>query len=300
MYAGNFTAAAETAESLLLVSPDYYPAYLPVAMSHALRRQYRAALSTYERMGEQGEDAAHNAVLGRTDLALARGNHFEAAGLARTTIAESGNSGNTKILFRQRYWLAKALLAGGEVEAARLSIEVLNHTDRPVSEMMMLGEIYASLGQLDKTERVIETLSNDLNSLALAYATALRAQLALSNSQLAEAAALLQNSKVDLWLNHLLLGQVYLAANRPVEAMDEFETCWERRGEATAVFLDDVPTYHRIVEVLYWQGRTQQAMGVNTTAERFYRDYLAARDQAADEFFTNDARTRLEDLRKRN
>ena len=39
------------------------------------------------------------------------------------------------------------------------------------------------------------------------------------------------------------LGEAYLAAGYPAEAKSEFEATVKRRGEASALFLDDTPTY---------------------------------------------------------
>jgi hypothetical protein len=47
----------------------------------------------------------------------------------------------------------------------------------------------------------------------------------------------------DLWLVRYTLGEAYLAAGYPAEAKSEFEACVKRRGEVTALFLDDTPTF---------------------------------------------------------
>ena len=48
--------------------------------------------------------------------------------------------------------------------------------------------------------------------------------------------------RADLWLVRFTTGVAYSGFNHHVEA-DELEGCTKRIGEATAVFLDDVPTF---------------------------------------------------------
>jgi len=50
------------------------------------------------------------------------------------------------------------------------------------------------------------------------------------------------------------MGQAYLALEAYPEASSEFDVCLKRRGEATSVFLDDVPSYHHLPPVYYYQG----------------------------------------------
>jgi eukaryotic-like serine/threonine-protein kinase len=56
------------------------------------------------------------------------------------------------------------------------------------------------------------------------------------------------------------MGRAYLDAGAFTEASSEFDVCLKRRGEATSVFLDDVPRYHVLPA---YQGRARE--GLNTT-----------------------------------
>ena len=49
--------------------------------------------------------------------------------------------------------------------------------------------------------------------------------------------------RADLWLVRFTTGVAYERFNHHVEATSELEACTKRIGEATAVFLDDVPTF---------------------------------------------------------
>ena len=48
----------------------------------------------------------------------------------------------------------------------------------------------------------------------------------------------------------------------------------------TTLFLDDKPSYWRLAELPYWQGRTLQAVGIDDAARERYEEYLARRDMS--------------------
>ena len=95
----------------------------------------------------------------------------------------------------------------------------------------------------------------------------------------------------DLWRIRLELGRTYLDAGYFPEAFDAFQQCFERRGEATAMFLDDTPTYRYLAELPYWTARAQAELGMHDAAVANYENYLALRPQGG--AFVDDARGRL-------
>ena len=70
----------------------------------------------------------------------------------------------------------------------------------------------------------------------------------------------------DHWLIRFYLGRAYLAAGSAVEAIDEFELLTQRRGEASSLFLDDLPTWRYLATLPYWQGRAHDEMGMAAAA----------------------------------
>jgi tetratricopeptide (TPR) repeat protein len=99
----------------------------------------------------------------------------------------------------------------------------------------------------------------------------------------------------DLWQVHYLLGVAYVEAGRFPEAIAEFDVCVKRRGEATAIFLDDVPTVRYLAPLPYWQGRAQEGLGLTAPASASYKQYLELRP-TADDPLTKDAKARLSKL----
>ena len=78
------------------------------------------------------------------------------------------------------------------------------------------------------------------------------------------------------------------------EALAEFDRCAKRRGEATALFLDDVPTLRYLVRLYYWHGRAQEAIGMKGAATENYKAYLAIRSAATKDPLAIDAQQRVQ------
>ena len=99
----------------------------------------------------------------------------------------------------------------------------------------------------------------------------------------------------DLWLVRYVSGLAYFQAGDFPAAISEFVKCQERRGEATAIFLDDLPTYHSMATVPYWLGRAREAGKLDPSKQ--YEEFLAIRGGAAQDPLVIDAKRRL-DARK--
>jgi eukaryotic-like serine/threonine-protein kinase len=94
------------------------------------------------------------------------------------------------------------------------------------------------------------------------------------------------------WLGHFYLGKAYLQNGSFTEADSEFELCLKRRGEASAVFLDDVPTFRLVPAVYYFLARAQEGLKSPSAAET-YRTFLKMQPSGTGELIA-DARRRLE------
>jgi hypothetical protein len=96
----------------------------------------------------------------------------------------------------------------------------------------------------------------------------------------------------DTWLGHFDLGRAYLDGGFFTEASSEFDVCLKRRGEATSVFLDDVPSYHWLPPVYYYQGRARQGLNSPGAAES-YKTFLAIKEKGAGDPLVADAQRRI-------
>jgi tetratricopeptide (TPR) repeat protein len=79
---------------------------------------------------------------------------------------------------------------------------------------------------------------------------------------------------LDTWLGHYLAGRAYLEAGMLVEAQSEFDKCLTRRGEASALYLDDVPTFRVLPPLFYYIAKTQEATK-NPSASASFEKFLA-------------------------
>jgi tetratricopeptide (TPR) repeat protein len=97
----------------------------------------------------------------------------------------------------------------------------------------------------------------------------------------------------DTWLGRLELGRAYVEAGAYTEAYSELESALKRRGEATAVFLDDIPTYRYFPAVYYYLGRSQEGLNSPAAAES-YQTFLDIKENSDQDPLVTDARKRLE------
>jgi len=98
---------------------------------------------------------------------------------------------------------------------------------------------------------------------------------------------------LDLWRIRYELGRTYLEAGYFAEAFDELDACRVRRGEAVALFLDDMPTYRYLADLNYWLARAQDGLGMAAEASESYEAFLDLRPEGGP--LADDARARRGD-----
>ena len=76
------------------------------------------------------------------------------------------------------------------------------------------------------------------------------------------------------------------------EADSEFDRCIKRRGEALALFLDEVPTYGYFPPVYYYLGRVREGLKDPGFAES-YKTYTSIRGAAGEDPLLADVRRRI-------
>ncbi len=105
-------------------------------------------------------------------------------------------------------------------------------------------------------------LSSELQTEPQAYGKLIEGEIALNNGDSHSAVQLFTqaNSLLDTWIGRFDLGRAYLEAGAFTEADSEFDRCIKRRGEALALFLDEVPTYGYFPPVYYYQGRVREGL----------------------------------------
>ena len=88
------------------------------------------------------------------------------------------------------------------------------------------------------------------------------------------------------------MGRAYLDAGAFTEASSEFDLCLKRRGEATSVFLDDVPSYQVLPPFITIKAARAKVLNSPGAAES-YKTFLAIKQNGAGDPLVADAQRRL-------
>jgi tetratricopeptide (TPR) repeat protein len=296
MYAGDFDTAAAEATKVLELDETAYRSYLPIAIAALAKSDFEGARTAYETMGKTGAPGASLANLGLADLALYRGRSRDAVLLLTAGIAVDEKHGNTGGMAAKYTALAEAHLAEGRpgpaVQAARRAIKLLGQTSASVPAARVL----IAAGKPEDARALAAALAEDLQPELRAYAKLLEGELALRDRRLVTASeAFLAGQKLaDLWWARLGLGVAYVGADHAAEALGELELCQRRRGETTAILLDDLPSIRYLAPLSYWLARAQEGVGQRASALENYKAYLALRADAPKDPLAADARRRVE------
>src|SRR6185295_2608657 len=125
------------------------------------------------------------------------------------------------------------------------------------------ADAYLQAGQEAKARELARELGARLEPEVRSYAKLIEGEALRLRNKLPEALQVFQEAHklFDTWLVRLYLGRTYLDAGAFAEAHSEFVQCLKRRGEVTAFFFDEIPTYRYLPAVHYYQGRAQEGLG---------------------------------------
>ncbi|HEX7286113.1 MAG TPA: protein kinase [Candidatus Angelobacter sp.] len=293
IYAGDYTAGAKEAQAVLQQNPGYANALSALAIAQTGTGDVTAASATYQKLQSLSQRGASMATIGEADLALYQGRDAEAIALLEKGIAadvaakDAGGAGAKSIA------LGYAYLAKGEKGKATAAADQAIKLDPEESVLMAAGDVYIVAGEIAKAGKLVKLLSSHIEPEPQIYSQLLQGSIALKQGQIKDAIQAFEKAQKvsNTWLGHFYLGKAYLQNGSFTEADSEFELCLKRRGEASAVFLDDVPTFRLVPPVYYYLGRAQEGLKSAAAAET-YRTFLKMQPGASSELVT-DARRRL-------
>ncbi len=294
LYAGDFATAAREAQAALDLSPEYEKAYVARALAELGQGQAAQATQTYRKLQVTTAHGASQAATGLADLALFQGRLDEARTLLGRAIAGDVATNNLAGAADKRATLAATELALGHAAAALASAGQAAAASKDVSVVFRSARVFLEAGQEARARPLISVLAARPEPDAQAYAKLLEGEGLLKRGRPREALQLLQQGQklADTWLGRFDLGRAYLEAAAFTEAAAEFEACLKRHGEAAAVFLDDVPSFHFFPPVYYYLGRAQEGLNNPAAADSFLA-FLALKDKDSAEPLVADARRRL-------
>jgi tetratricopeptide (TPR) repeat protein len=294
MYASDFKAAAEQSRKDIQIDPALMKAYLPLAIAAIAGGDSTAARDAYGRMAKVGASGASLSSLGLADLAMYEGRFADAEATARAAIAEDEKNKNTAGSAAKYIVLSEAYLAQGKtaqaVDAARRVLKTMGRN--PVT--VLAAQLLVRTGKDADVKPLATEMSKQLQPETRAYGKIIEGEIALRQGRTIDAveAFLAAQKLTDLWLARLDLGIAYVQAEHYAEGLAELDRCLKRQGEATAIFLDDRPSFRYLAALPYWLARAQEGVGSPAAAGN-YKKYLALRGAAARDPLAADARKRL-------
>jgi tetratricopeptide (TPR) repeat protein len=292
MYAGDFAAAEQQGRDALAIDESRAYGWLPIAMSAMSKNDFGTAIAAYGSMAETGGRGASMANLGIADISMFQGEFDQAVARLTEGIEADIASGNQRGTASKYLALAEAQVASVNADAARQAIADALAIRSGTEQQVAAALLYVELGQLDDVRAIADSLREKLQPQNRAYGNMLLGVIDSIEGRHADALDKLSSASqlADFWLVRMQLGKAYFRAGSFAEALDEFTACEARRGEASAVFLDDLPSWRYLGALPYWRGRAQQEVGMLHAATQSYTEFLNYRKD--DSPMVTDARAR--------
>jgi eukaryotic-like serine/threonine-protein kinase len=294
MYNGDFANAAKEAREVLQHDPKSVSALGALAMGQLGQGKVEEAIATYEKMQPISVRGASSSATGLADVALYEGRLKDAKEILEGGITSDQINKNAEANAIKLSYLASLYLMKGENQRAAEAAKKAVSLSREPSILYGAGSVEAALGHSSNVATLASELSAQLSPDAQAYGKLLQAETELKGGDGKGALNSIHEAqqKADSWLVHFDLGRAYLAMGAFVEASSEFDVCRKRRGEAAAVFLDDVPSYHVYPPVLYYQGVAQEGLK-SAAASDYFKQFLDIKAKGSGDLMIADARRHI-------
>jgi tetratricopeptide (TPR) repeat protein len=293
MYAGDFETAVAEAHELLESEPGYFKAWLPIAVSALSDNDIESAIQAYESMADTGEQGDATATLGLADTAIYSGDFQLARELAGAGVEQDLADGNSYVAAARYMTIADAYGAEGKSELAAGAADKALAVSNDEPWVIAAALTYLSAGRVEQAQSIADGLANQLQPQSRAYGMMIKGLIASQGGRHVEAIETMTEAiaLADLWLLRFSLGKAYLAAGYYAEAIGEFMMCKDRHGEATSLFLDDLPTYRYMVPLTYWLGVAQYFFFNDSAATENFQTFISLRPEGG--ALTEDAMQRL-------
>jgi tetratricopeptide (TPR) repeat protein len=271
MYGGKFDEAIAEQRKVIELQPGFLSGYTGLALAQQAAGKRDDALATWAALRAVSAEGASTADEGLADLAVAEGRLSEARAILEPAIQADLARGDKDAAARKLGMLGEVELALGKAPKAVAAAEKALQASQ--SDIVTLGaaRVLAEAGQEKRALALADELDRRLSADARMYADLVRGVAALRRKAGPEAVEHFKAAAkhVDGWLLHLALGRAYLEAGAAAQAVDELEKAEARRGEATDVFLDIVPTWRLYPPMLYHLGRAKEQLRNPSSADSF-------------------------------
>lgn len=290
-YAGDFQTAAKEAAATLQLAPAFAFGFLAQAFASLGQDELDQSAEAYRSIAKIRPSMA---AAGLADLAIYQGRYGEAVKILDKGAADDIEARNPDTAADKFSALAHVQVLRGQKAAALAALSRALDLSNAVKTRFLAAREYVALGQAAKARQLAAGLSSELQIEPQAYGKLIEGEIALKNGDGRAAAKSFSeaNAMLDTWIGRFDLGTAYLELGAFTEADSEFDRCLKRRGEAMALFLDEVPTYGYFPPVYYYQGRVREGLK-NSGFAGSYKTYLSIRGQAGEDPLLADARRRL-------
>jgi tetratricopeptide (TPR) repeat protein len=289
MYAGAYDETVREAAEVLKQDPQFPKALVATAVANLATGKRQEAMDAYRRLNGSTPLGQTLGVIGLADIALYEGRAKDAAELMESTL-----EGKLPLGARRQVVLAESLLASGK-KAAALAM-ARKAAEASASHQVRVSTALVAIAAGDEllADAAVKLLDAKLTDEMTAYARLLEAEKLRQTGKPQDAVRKAQESvkTMKLWLGHYTLGRAYLDAKAFPEAQEVFDNCLSRGGEATAIFMDDLPSLRYLGPVNYYAGIA--AAGIGGGGKEPLEKFLAIRQGAdAGDPLLADARKRL-------
>ena len=294
LYAGDFEAAARDALQVLVDNPKFEVGARTLALAKLAIGHVEEAKQEYAALSVMSAQGASMAGTGLADVALYEGRLGDAAARLEKNIATDLEAKDLESAANSRITLARTQLTLGKKSEAEGSARAALRESKDDTVIYRAAQVYLAIGQDGQARQLVAPLAQRLEDEPQLYAKLIEGEAQLRKGNTRQALALFQEAQKlsDSWLGHFDMGRAYLDAGLFANASAEFDTCLRRRGEATAVFLDDLPTYHILPEAYYYEGRASEGLH-SSNASEFYNRFLEIKTKNSEDPLVADARKRL-------
>jgi tetratricopeptide (TPR) repeat protein len=262
MWAGDLETAVAAAESVIAEDPTAFKPFIVLAMAALDSNDIDSAHEAYERMEATGPRGKSRANTGKADLRLFEGRAEQAEMILKAGIEIDLAENNERGVGAKTIALAQSYMAQERNAEALDALRSLTGDKQREGQLIPAAQMYIELGDIDAARAIAAHFAKQLRPQARAYASLINGLIALEQQEYIPATDELKTALglADLWIVRFYLGQAYLGAGYPTEAISEFDAAHQRRSEAMAMFFDDVPTWRYTASLGAWRDKARQAM----------------------------------------
>ncbi len=296
MYAGDFDAAIQEQHNVIAMNSNLVLGYVGTALPQLALGHPDEANATYHQLEKLGPDGVSAAAAGLADVALYQGRASDAIKILEAGITSDMAGKNPDGAAAKLATLSQAqLLSRNPAEATR-SAERALAASHEIPIQFWAARAYVGANQDAKALAVAHDFGSRLEADPQAYGKLIEGEIQLKHGKAQDALKLFIESRkfADTWMGRFDAGRAYVEAGAFAEAESELDVCQKRRGEATALFLDESPTYFLFPPVYYYLGRAQEGLKSSAAAES-YQTFVSMRQGGQDPLFA-DATKRLTTL----